>query len=146
MYSHSDIQCAICSSDNVKTITEQFATRYANVPIVLESAEMYRCDNCGEVFLSPEQAKNVSKAVKAAARERLGLLSPARLLEIRRKLELSQEQLESLLGLGPKVITRWENGRVLQSKAADDILRIIERLPEAVAVLKDIRESRRTSA
>lgn len=140
---HSDIQCAICSSNNVKKIRDRFAAKYVNAPIVLDSVEMYRCEDCGEAFLSPEQAKDVSKAVKAAARTRLGLLSPARILEIRRKLDLSQEELESLLGLGPKVVTRWENGRVLQSKAADDVLRVMERLPEAVSVLKGIRESRR---
>ena len=120
--------------------------KYANVPIMLDSAEMYRCGDCGESFLSPEQARNVSKAVKAAARDQLGLLPPERIVEIRRNLSLSQEKMESLLGLGPKVVTRWENGRVLQSKAADDILRIMERLPEAVSVLKDIRESTRPRA
>jgi putative zinc finger/helix-turn-helix YgiT family protein len=146
MHRDSDIQCGICSSDNVRTVREQFMAKYLNIPIVLDSAEMYRCEDCGESFFSPEQARNVSKAIKAAARDRLGLLPPERIVEIRHKLSLSQEKMESLLGLGPKVVTRWENGRVLQSKTADDLLRIMEKLPEAVSVLKDIRESTRPLA
>ncbi len=35
--------------------------------------------------------------------------------------------------------TRWENARVLQTKAADDLLRLMERLPAVVEALREIR-------
>ena len=78
--------------------------------------------------------------VEAEARARLGLLPPERIIKIRKKYKLSQEGLEALFRLGPKVVTRWENDRVLQTRTADDLLRLMERLPEVVRELRAIRQ------
>ena len=134
-----DIVCAICSSEAVKKVRGIFQTTYNQIPISLRAVERYRCTDCGEEFLTPDQAKTISKQVKAIAREHLGLLPPDRIIAIRQQYGLSQERLEALLGLGPKVVTRWENARVLQTKAADDLLRLMERLPAVVEALREIR-------
>ncbi len=47
-------------------------------------------------------------------------------MEIRKNLGLSQAELEELFGLGEKVVTRWENGRVIQGRTADVALRLLE--------------------
>ena len=137
--SEKDMVCAICSSEAVKKVTGTFQTTYNQIPITLHAAERYQCTECGEEFLTPSQAKTISKQVKAIAREHLGLLSPDRIIAIRQQYGLSQERLEALLGLGAKVVTRWENARVLQTKAADDLLRLMERLPAVVDALREIR-------
>lgn len=67
------------------------------------------------------------------------MLPPDRIIAIRQQYGLSQERLEALLGLGAKVVTRWETARVLQTKAADDLLRLMERLPAVVEALREIR-------
>mgnify|MGYP001181017518 CR=1 FL=1 len=134
-----DIVCAICSSEAVKKVTGTFQTTYNQIPISLRAVERYRCTECSEEFLTPGQAKTISKQVKAIAREHLGLLPPDRIIAIRQQYGLSQEGLEALLGLGSKVVTRWETARVLQTKAADDLLRLMERLPAVVEALREIR-------
>jgi putative zinc finger/helix-turn-helix YgiT family protein len=133
--------CLICASDTAHLVTRPFPTKYRNVPVTVQ-AEMYRCDECGEEFSAPDQARELSRKVKAAAREKLGLLPSERIIEIRRKYNLSQEKLETLLGLGPKEVTRWENDRVLQSKAIDDLLRLMERIPAVVEELPTLRGHR----
>ena len=45
---------------------------------------------------------------------------------IRKRCNLTQEEMERLFGLGKKVVIRWEKGRVLQSKTADVILRLLD--------------------
>ena len=132
--------CEVCSSESAEKISESFRTSYDQIPVVVPSVEMYSCRKCGEKFFTPEQAKHVAKAVRLAVREHLGLLPPDRIVGIRRKFDLSQERLEALLSLGPKVVTRWENGRVLQTKQADDLLRLIDRVPGVIDVLREIRE------
>jgi putative zinc finger/helix-turn-helix YgiT family protein len=140
MMDRKNIVCEVCSLESAEKVSESFRASYDQIPVVLPSVEMYSCSQCGEKFFTPEQAKHVAKAVRVVVRQQLGLLSPERIIEIRRARGLSQERLEALLGLGSKVVTRWETGRVLQTKQADDLLRLIEKVPGVIDVLREIRE------
>jgi HTH-type transcriptional regulator / antitoxin MqsA len=106
------------------------------MPISIPDAEMYECASCGERFFSPDQAKALSLSVKRQARIEAGLLIPEEIVAIRQKLGLSQSELERLFGLGSKVVTRWETGRVVQSKAADVALRLLALDPENLKRLR----------
>ena len=119
------ITCAVCNSEKVKKIRRKFSATYNQTPISIPHAEMYECATCGERFFTPDQAKAVSLAVKGQARAEAGLLAPEEIVEIRQKIGLSQSELERLFGLGSKVVTRWETGRVVQGKAADVALRLL---------------------
>jgi DNA-binding transcriptional regulator YiaG len=57
---------------------------------------------------------------------------------IRKRYNLSQAELENLFGLGEKVVIRWEKGRVLQSKTADVLLRLMDQNPGIVEDLRKI--------
>jgi HTH-type transcriptional regulator / antitoxin MqsA len=130
------ISCAVCGSEKVKKIRRKFAATYNQVPISIPNAEMYACTACGERFFAPDQAKALSLAVKRQARVEAGLLTPEEIVAIRQKLGLSQSELERLFGLGSKVVTRWETGRVVQSKAADVALRLLALDPENLKRLR----------
>ncbi len=123
------IACAVCDSERAKKIRRKFEARYNQMPVVIENAEMYRCESCGEEFFTAEQSRELSRRIKNQVREEWGLLSPDRIVEIRKNLGLSQAELEELFGLGEKVVTRWENGRVIQGRTADVALRILEMEP-----------------
>jgi putative zinc finger/helix-turn-helix YgiT family protein len=127
--------CASCGSEKVKKVRRDYATKYNQVPISIEGAEMYECSACGERFFTPEQARAVSIATKNHVRQVQGLLSPEAIAEIRHRLGLSQADLEGLFGLGAKVVTRWETGRVVQSKTADVALRLLDMQPDKVQKL-----------
>jgi transcriptional regulator with XRE-family HTH domain len=51
-------------------------------------------------------------------------------------LELSQELLARLTGIGVATISRWERGRLLQNRALDNFLRVFFVVPEARRVLQ----------
>lgn len=132
------ITCAVCDSENVKKVRRKFEARYNQVPVVVEGVEMYRCDSCGEEFFTPEQSRELSRQIKKRVREEWGLLSPERIVEIRKNLGLSQADLEELFGLGEKVVTRWENGRVIQGRTADAALRLLEMEPGLLPRLRKV--------
>ena len=50
----------------------------------------------------------------------------------------AKEELERLFGLTPKVVIRWERGRVLQRKTADALLRLMDQNPDIVDELQEI--------
>ena len=130
------IHCASCDSEKVKKVHRNYATKYNQVPVSIKDVEMYECSACGERFFTPEQARAVSIATKNQVREAQGLLSAEEIVEIRHHLDLSQTDLEELFGLGSKVVTRWESGRVVQSKTADVALRLLAMDPENVQRLR----------
>src|SRR5258708_35701847 len=97
---------------------------------------MYECESCGERFFSSEQSRTISRQIKDRVRRQFGLLSPEQIVDIRHKLKLTQEDLEELFGLGPKVVTRWENGRVVQARTADVALRLLWIEPSSLEKLR----------
>lgn len=72
----------------------------------------------------------------------VGILTPAEIRENRERLGLNQQELQDLLGLGGNSLSRWENGRVYQSRAMDMLLRMAFGMPEALAYLSQIRNQR----
>jgi len=132
----SEHRCAVCDSDQVRTVRRRFVARYNQTRVTVPAAEMSECGKCGERFFSPEQARALSVAVKNLVRKKLGLLSSEEVVHIRKALGLSQAGLEDLFGLGAKVVTRWESGRVVQTKAADIALRLLAADPKRVKELR----------
>jgi len=134
-------ECPICgASRSVALHRGRFEATYNRLPITLENVESFFCSSCGEKFFNKGQDREVSQRVLDAAREKLGGLNPERVTAIRKQLGLSQEELEALLDLGPKVVTRWETGRVVPGKTTDILLRLLERKPELLDELRSIRE------
>jgi putative zinc finger/helix-turn-helix YgiT family protein len=134
--------CPVCGSSTAKKVKTPYQTKYDGEVVSLPSVEMFRCSDCHEDFFTSEQARTVSVEVKNAVRQMYGLLPPERIVAIREKLGLTQTQLEHLFDQGPKVVTRWENGRVIQNKNADMILRMLDRDPKLLAIVEGIEKER----
>lgn len=105
-------------------------------------SEFFRCQECKEAFFSPAQAAAHNRAVKNEVRKKYGLLPPEKIVEIRSKLGLTQEELEELLGTGPKVVVRWESGKVIQGGGQDNLLRLLDRDPALLESLRQIQRVR----
>jgi putative zinc finger/helix-turn-helix YgiT family protein len=134
------MNCVICGG-NAIAVTERKRARYRSESVEV-CREAFRCQSCHESFLTPAQAHAYTCAVKDEVRRKHGLLSPKRVAEIRTKLNLSQHELEELLGLGPKVVVRWESGKVIQGGALDSLLRLLDREPRILEDLRQIQQGR----
>lgn len=64
-----------------------------------------------------------------------GLLEPADVRRIRRKLKLSQRDASARLGGGPAAFQKYEAGDVLVSQAMSNLLRLLDRDPSLLDVL-----------
>jgi HTH-type transcriptional regulator/antitoxin MqsA len=126
---------------NAVAVTERKRARYRHETVEV-SREAFRCESCEETFLTPAQAHGYACAVKDEVRKKHGLLSPKQIAGIRAKLKLSQRELEEILGIGPKVIVRWESGKVIQGGTQDSLLRLLERKPRVLDNLRQIQQGR----
>ena len=102
---------------------------------VLVEVDRFRCGECGEAFYSPDQMDAAQRSASNEVRRQDGLLMPEQIQAIRSKYRLTQTQFEQLLGVGPKTVVRWERGTVFQNGSTDELLRVLEAVPEAVAFL-----------
>lgn len=134
------MNCVTCGG-NASIMTERKRARYRGETVEV-AREIFRCDSCQDEFVTPDQARIYVRAVKNEVRKRYGLLSPERIVQIRNMLGLTQSEVEELLNTGPKVVVRWESGKVIQGAGQDNILRLLERDPSLVERLRQIQQVR----
>jgi putative zinc finger/helix-turn-helix YgiT family protein len=131
-------RCPTCNAGWLrdKVITEHFEFEVdgKTKTVVAENVPVSECDNatCGERLSGPEAARIRHEAICRT----FGLLTPREIQAIRERLELSQERFAQLTGIGVATISRWERGRLLQNRAMDNYLRLVERSKENVRFLE----------
>jgi putative zinc finger/helix-turn-helix YgiT family protein len=97
--------------------------------------QVQRCTVCGEEEYSYAQATAAERRAGEIFREQNGFLHSDEIVAMRRRWGVTQAELEAALGLGRKTVARWEAGRVLQTRALDNLLRVIDRFPEVLGFL-----------
>jgi putative zinc finger/helix-turn-helix YgiT family protein len=124
----SDI-CTACGKGGLTEQVVPFVFFHGGKENVIEDQQTV-CTSCGTVSYVGEQITRHELAVAAKIREMDGLLSAEDLRRIRLQYAFRQTDLEAMLSVGPKTWTRWERGKVPQSKAADTLIRVIADDPE----------------
>ena len=123
---NTQIQCPNCGKAKLEFRLVQDVFEYESdqgpTRIEVDDVPARVCDACGEVFFGPEAILLRHNAVC----RKLRLLTPEEIKTIREQLGLSQSQLADLTGIGVASISRWERGRLLQNRAYDNLLRLIQ--------------------
>lgn len=103
---------------------------------VAVEGEYARCNGeCAEFYFAAGEMDAAMSRATEVIRAEEGLLTPAEIKALRKRIGLTQPQLEQLLGAGLKTVTRWEKGTVIQNGATDTLLRLIRDVPEALQYL-----------
>ena len=127
--------CGGAVSRGYDTFEARIGRRTVSVP-----GEYERCrSECGEFYFAPGEMDAVMKRASAMIRAEEGLLTPNEIKAFRKRIGLTQPQLEDLLGAGPKTVGRWEKGTVIQNGATDTLLRLLGDVPEAFQHLLAVR-------
>jgi len=130
--------CPLCGGGRLceKVVEEHFS--YKGHSLIVPDYRILECPACGEAVVEKDSARQAEKMLKDFGRQVDGLLMAADIKRIRRKLHLTQEQMATVLGGGLKGFARYENGQVIQSRAMDNLLRILDRFPESLNALPGV--------
>jgi putative zinc finger/helix-turn-helix YgiT family protein len=132
--------CPLCGKAAVQEVHGEFhftpPPEIPGGPMIIANATWQHCNACGEDIIPRE----LDNALDRERYRRLGLLLPKEIRYVREKTGLSAVNMSHLLGVGEKTYTRWENGRSLQTKASDTLIRLIDKNPEEFATLAAERE------
>lgn len=128
--SQENNQCPDCGSRLVPHI-EREEYEYKGKTWEFDT-HMLSCGNCGKGIVN---SKERDKQKKRIERMSAGFLTDVEIKRIRQKLALTQGAMAEKLGVGQKTFARYENLSVRPSKSMDQLLRILEELPEALEIL-----------
>ena len=104
-----------------------FVQEYKGMDVYVENVEYWWCNECDEKVFDFTDLETLTKALQTAYRKENDLLFPEEIKAIRGKLGMSQQEFETLLGVASPTVSRWETGRVIQTKTADILMRLINR-------------------
>jgi putative zinc finger/helix-turn-helix YgiT family protein len=127
--------CPICGKGalNKESIEERF--EYKGQSISIPNYLVYKCDACKGTIVDKGTLKASGKLLKNFKCKVDGLLTGDEIKEIRKKLNLTQEQMSEILGGGLKGFARYESGQICQSRAMDNLLRILDRYPHTIHLI-----------
>ncbi|MQA91339.1 MAG: helix-turn-helix domain-containing protein [Gemmatimonas sp.] len=121
--------CAVCGEGMAHRTQRRRAYVYRRRRVMIAD-DFYRCPTCDETYYAPPQMARAEALAKAALEEQ-DRLKPKEIRALREKLQLTQFELEDLLGLGRNTVVRWENGQVRPNMAANTLLRLLATEPAA---------------
>ncbi len=120
------INCDEEKSYHVKESIEEFAVKGTIV-----KAKVYECfcDTCHHKLFVYEYEKKNQIAIYDAYKEKMGLMTSAEIIELRKKYGLSQRALANIIKCGEKNIARYENGAI-QDQSINLLLKLVDQMPD----------------
>lgn len=126
--------CLECDSSRIEIIDRDVEFDYggrekpfhvkAKLPFVV-------CRDCGAEFLAGDDPEMKHDA----ACRQLGVMTPAEIVALRKKIDLTQRELAELTGIGEASISRWERGLLIQNESHDQLLFLLQ-FPDNVERLR----------
>lgn len=139
-------QCPICGHADVRKKVGIETFEYKGKKFDCPNYITYECQSCGEEIVDKKTLKESGRTIRDFYRQVDGLLTSQEIRRIREtKLCLTQDHASELLGGGAKSFARYENSEVIQSKAMDKLLRILDTDPSILTVLTDNVEKQKES-
>ncbi len=114
--------CPACDSTTGLEVIErpeEFEIKGEKITI---QVKLYHCKECGRSFSNKELGDPFKKAYDEYRRQK-GMVQPEQITQFRKKYDLSQKELSTLLGFGDVTLSRYENGS-LQDQVHDNILKL----------------------
>ena len=138
--------CPVCGSERMVEVVRPEEFRYEGLSVTVPDYRSMECQNCGEAFATEDSVKRAEPLICDLHRQAEGMLTSQEIRQIRESLGFSQDDFGVLLGGGKKAFARYENGRVTQARAMDNLLRVLKAYPQALCELRSENSPEETSS
>ena len=123
-----DKSCPFCTNGELILKEKSISFKYKGNSIELNQPGQF-CNSCDEGIVDGNDIKATEKALHNFRAKIDGLLTTDEVREIRTKLSLTQLQAAEIFGGGPNAFSRYERGEVRQTKALDQLLKLLNKHP-----------------
>jgi len=128
-------KCPFCGQGVLERKVIEETYTYKGRSLVIEQPGEF-CGHCEEGVLGKEDMAATRKALHDFRASVDGLLVSEEVRRIRKKLKLNQKAAAEMFGGGPNAFSKYERGEVMQSKALDRLLRLLDRHPGMLGEIK----------
>lgn len=129
--------CPICASAELGYETRDLPYTYKSETTVIPAVRGDYCPACGESVLDAVESARVSAAMLAFNRQvNAGIVDPAFIADVRKKLKLDQREAAEIFGGGVNAFSRYENGKTKPPLALVKLLKVLNRHPELLSEIR----------
>jgi HTH-type transcriptional regulator / antitoxin MqsA len=133
------MRCPACNESEMEERTVDKILSYGGCSITLSEMKGQFCPTCGDGVWNPESYSRYTKAQSdlVHVRNDIGI----NIRRIRKKLNLSQNDLATILGFGRLTFARYEKGKSRPPAAVVKLLKLIDDDPKLLEKIKDMNIS-----
>lgn len=128
--------CVVCGKGQLTRKVIQEVFEYKGKKKTVSNYCVYECNKCKEVLVDSKTIRSKEKILTDIRREIDGLLTSSEIVQIRKNLGKTQQEMAKIFGVGEKNFARYENGQVTQSKPMDNLLRVLDKYPIVLNIFK----------
>lgn len=118
--------CAECGANEMELTDGPINEVFKDHEYVVEGISHWECPECGAIEYPAESLHELDLKLNELYRQQEGLMSPIEIRQLRKRLGITQVQLEQMIGVKSPAVSRWESGAVIQSVPANNCLRHLQ--------------------
>ena len=131
------MKCPACGAASLVYGTRQLPYTYKGDTATIGAVVGNYCPACDESVLDATESARVSAAMLAFNREvNAGIIDPAFIASVRRKLALDQREAAEIFGGGINAFSRYESGKTKPPLALIKLLKVLDRHPELLSEVR----------
>lgn len=133
------MKCPNCGAATLVHDTRDLPYAYKGESTTIPAVTADWCPACVEAVMEVDESQRVSQAMLEFNKQvNAGLVDPAFIGAVRRKLRLDQREAAALFGGGVNAFSRYETGKTKPPLALVQLLRLLDRHPE---LLEEMRQA-----
>jgi len=133
-------QCPECGAAAVYAETTDYKTAFKHEgrlrEFVAPNITLNKCRDCGGIILPNTALDQIVEAFRSHAK----LLTAKSIRGELRRLQLSQKEFATLLGVAPETVSRWLTSVQIQTRSLDNLMRLFFGSPDVRRELHAMRE------
>lgn len=131
------MKCPVCGAAELIRDTRDLPYTYKGESTTIPALTADFCPACDESITDLVETERVMRAMQAFNKEvNAGIVDPAFIIHVRKKLELDQREAAEIFGGGVNAFSRYENGKTKPPLALVKLLKLLDRHPDLLHEIK----------
>ena len=131
------MKCPCCGAAELIHDTRDTPYTYKGETTTIPAVTGDFCPACGEGLFDAQTSRKISAEMRAFGKQiNAGIVDPAFISAVRKKLRLDQQEAAALFGGGANAFSRYENGKTKPPLALIKLLKVLDRHPDLLAEVR----------
>ena len=131
------MKCPVCGAAELVHDIRDLPYTYKGESTVIPAVTADFCPACDESITDMAETERVMREMQAFNKQvNAAIVDPAFIVNVRKKLDLGQREAAEIFGGGINAFSRYENGKTKPPLALVKLLKLLDRHPDLLNVIK----------